>query len=389
MAELYESPQGSYLPAARLAALASGDTLTGLDDPSTLGITVPVGARWLKAQPAAAGTAFARFTPGAVKPIGATDPGVRNVGHYAAALTPFLGDYILQNGEVVTGLDIFGQVTAAAGATNAYVYNCRIRGKDAPTSQNAMAVGRSFNFQGTLFEFCTFDGTSRESPWMDCINGGGYTMRYCDLGRGVDGIGANTVGNATIEACRIRDGHYSAWWNDATNAVRSTTFTDFAGKTRTAPFPSQSSGDTHSDGCQIQGWSGWVLRGNYFGGARAVASNANIDPTVQADYVIEQSLDQDHGYANAALIVNALSGAGGGSTHPVGALVELNWFDGGAARVNISTSDVDLLTGLVIQNNRFVRSAAGYYIYAFANHQATLINNVFDDTGAAVPIVLH
>ena len=59
----------------------------------------------------------------------------------------------------------------------------------------------------------------------------------------------------------------------------------------------------------------------------------------------------------------------------------------------MSTAGTDLLQGVTIQNNRFIRAdwtgSPGYYIYAKTGHQATLSNNVDDDTGVGVPVVLY
>jgi len=91
--------------------------------------------------------------------------------------------------------------------------------------------------------------------------------------------------------------------------------------------------------------------------------------------------DNAAGYKNAAIIINAIS------ANPIGALIEKNWLHGGAARLNLSTNGSDLLGGLTVQNNRFMRSGYGFYIYAQTGNLATYTNNVYDDTGLPVPIV--
>src|SRR5665213_761068 len=337
-------------------------------------------------QQGAANTGFYAFAPGAVKPIGAGDSGTRNVGPRIAeaSLTIYNGDITLTPSSNISGLDIYGTVTGRGGT----VTDCIIRGHDKPVSQDAMATGQSFDFGGATFEWCRFDGTGRESTWNDCIDGGNYTARYCEFTRGVDGIGADAVGNANIECCRIYNGYYTSWWDDTNGVVRTTSYTDFGGTTFNPPFLSQVSGDTHSDGMQIQGQSGWIVRGCYIGGVRGSAAvNSQLDPTVAGDYATIQALNNGGDFVNTAIIINAIA------VSPVGALIELNWLEGGNARLNMSTAGTDLLQGVTVQNNRFIRSTwgggGGFYIYAYANYQATLSNNVYDDDGTAVPIVTH
>jgi hypothetical protein len=329
---------------------------------------------------------FVAFTPGAVKPVGYLDAGSRNVGpRPGVTLTTWPGDYVLTSGEVVQGLDIQGSIATTSNlSTPATVRDCIVRGNaasaNAPTP--AIAIGKSFNLGGTLFEWCRFDATGHEDPFMDGLSGGNFTVRYSEILRGIDGVHA-TQGNVTVEACRIYRGHYFAWWSDTAGAPRSATFTDFGGNVRTAPFPAQSSGDTHSDGIQVAGSAGNVIRGNYIGGTRnTVTSSTNIDPTVAADYADMVAYDTSSEYRNAAIILNSLS------TNPIGVLVEKNWLHGGQARLNLSTNGSDLAAGVTIKDNRFIRSSYGFYIFAQTGHAATLTNNVYDDDGTAVPVVL-
>ncbi len=332
---------------------------------------------------------FPTWTPGQVKPIGvADDPSglTRNVGPRVdeSALTVVNQDITLTASSDLKNLDIRGQLNGRGGRISDSI----IRGRPNTKSEIPMVCGTSFNLGGAVLDHCRIDGTGNETGFLDCLSGGNFTASYCDLLRGVDGGHFNAVGNGTIENSRISSCYYMAWWNDATNSLRTTSFTDIDGVVWTAPFPAQSSGDVHADGIQIAGQSGWVIRGNYIGGKRGTAAAGGaLDPTVRADKDIINALDQDQGFTTSCLMVNAVS------TAPMGALIDRNWLYGGASRINMSTSGSDLLQGVTISNNRFIRSdwggGGGYYIYAFANHQATLINNVYDDTGAAVPVTLH
>jgi hypothetical protein len=317
---------------------------------------------------------------GVVLPSGASAE--RNVGVRMSSLTRYDGDYVLSSGEQVSGLDIHGRVTTSGPLAAApKVTDCIVRGVGGATSQSGMVLGHSFDMSGTVFEWCTFDATGNESPWLDGLSGGNFTVRYSEILRGVDGIHL-TQGNVTAECCRIYHGHYWAFWDDTANAKRTASFTDYAGRLWTPPFPSRSSGDVHSDGIQIAGSSGNVIRGCYIGGEDPIGlDTSNLDPTKSADYAAIQAYDQAVGYKNSALIVNALA------SNPIGALVEKNWFHGGAARVNLSTNGTDLLAGLTLRDNRFVRSSYGFYLYAQIGNAATISGNVYDDDGSAVPVV--
>lgn len=321
---------------------------------------------------------------GATKPTGSLDSGTRNVGPRMAdsALSNYSGDIVLDGTKKPKGLYITGRVSGRGLDT---VTDCVIRGP-APasvTTTDAMARGTSYNFGGALFEYCRFDGAGREHMLTNCVGGGGYTLRYCELLRGVDGVAMNNTGNATVEFCRIYHSFYTAYWNDATGAPRTTTYTDFGGKTWVPPFDVHDSGDLHGDGIQIQGYAGWKITGNYIGGTRGSSVfNSQLDPTVAADYAVIQAYDADPSFVNAALMVNA------NGTQAVGLLAEHNIFHGGNASVNLAVKGTDLLAGVTVRNNLFVRTSPsyGYRILASATHKATLSNNLYNDTRTAVPV---
>ncbi|MEO5949612.1 MAG: hypothetical protein ABIP74_04350 [Candidatus Saccharimonas sp.] len=333
----------------------------------------------------ALGSTFVAFTPGVVMPVGELDVGLgaRNVGpRPEVTLTPYYGDLVLTSGQEVSGLDIHGVVTTnAALGTPAYVHDCIIRGNNTiDTAGTGTAIGHNYDLSGTVFEWCRLDATGNENGFLDGITGGGFTVRYCEILRGVDGIHL-TQGNVTAECCRIYYPYYFAWWDDGANAKRTTSFTDYGGTFHSTPFPNQGSGDVHGDGIQVAGSSGNIIRGCYIGGERGSATGTNIDPTIQADYNAMVAHDTAVGFKNAAIIVNAIS------ANPIGALIEKNWLHGGSARLNLSINGSDLLGGLTVQNNRFMRSGYGFYIYAQTGNTATISNNVYDDTNGAVPIV--
>jgi parallel beta-helix repeat protein len=330
---------------------------------------------------------FVNLVVGVDKPQGKYDPGTRNVGirpEWVNNLTTWNGDYLLHSGEEIYGLDITGSIyTNGALAVPPYVHDCRIRGNAASANlpTPAIACGSSFNLRGTVFEWCDFDATGHEDPFLDGLSGGNFTVRHCEISRGVDGVHL-TQGNVTVDRCRIYYGHYFAWWNDVAGAVRTTSFTDYGGKTWNPPFPSQSSGDTHTDGIQVAGSGNNVIQGCYVGGDRGyAAASSQIDPTVAADYADMLTYDSEAGYRNAAIILNSLQ------SNPIGVTITNNWLHGGQARLNLSINGTDTAGGVTLTNNRFVRSTYGFYIYAQTGNTATMSGNVYDDDSTPVSVV--
>ena len=343
---------------------------------------------------AAASNTFSEFTPGTVTPIGALDvsagaplpvgaTAVRNVGvRPGVTLTPYFGNLTLTSGQVVSGLDIHGYVTTAGSlGTPPTVTDCKIRGVGGTTSDSGLVLGHSYDMSGTVFEWCDFDATGNESGWLNGLSGGNFTVKYSDITRVVDGIHL-TQGNVTALCCRMYDGYYESTWDTVANSNRTTTFTDFGGKVWTPPFADQTaSGDVHGDGVQVAGSSGNVIRGCYIGGANATGvGTTHLDPTVSADYAAIQTWDAAMCYKNSGIILNALS------SNPIGALVELNWLQGGAACLNASTNGSDTGSGVTVQNNRFIRST-GYHLYVQTGHSGTFTGNVYDNDSSAVTTV--
>ncbi|MGB4759387.1 MAG: hypothetical protein WBP26_05025 [Candidatus Saccharimonadales bacterium] len=340
-------------------------------------------------------TTFVAFAPGTVRPLGFADEaaglGKRNVGPRIPNLRRHDGDYVLTPGATVFGLEIFGRLIGRGDAST-IVSDCIIHGATTPaTSDSAAAVGTgtSYDFGGITIEWSRIDVTNNRG-FTDPIAGGGYTLRYSEVRGGVDGIGANRTGNTTVECCRIWDGYYFSWWNDAVNSRRTTAYTDTDGVVFNPPFPNQSTGDTHSDGIQLQQFGGWVFRGNYIGGNRIPASSpSKLDPTIKAENDLIKQFNAGREFVYSAIMITPVGyDRVTERINPTGALIEKNWLHGGAARLNIGWNADDTLSGVTIRDNRFIRSSYGFYIYKHKNSQAVLSNNIYDDTGAAVPTVL-
>lgn len=285
----------------------------------------------------------------------------------ANALTYYAGDYTITTpGQVVEGLDIHGRLYVNSSATNAVVRDCIIRGPATSTTYDAIVTGASLNLRGLTIEWSRLDATNRSNAWTEAIRCGNYTMRYCETAECVDGLGSAAVGNGVTEMSRIGRGAFFAWENNSTGAARS-------------GFPTHSDLMSHADGAQIQQASGWVIRGCSVGGTRAATTItqqvANRDPNVPAELAVIQTMFDAGEHRNAAIIITpAASG--------VGALIEDNWIEGGAAALNLSHKSIDYLGGVTVQNNVFRNSAGAYDIYIQTGVVATLTGNTLDGGGS-------
>ena len=325
---------------------------------------------------------FYEFTPGVVEPLGTTDAGGPNVGP-RYPLSIYNGDITLTTpGQVLEGLDIYGKVYISGTATNAIIRDCIIRGPNHSLTTNSIIGGQSDNLRNVTIEWCRLDGTGRTSPWTEGVRGGNYTIRYSEIMRCVDGISAVNYGNGTIECCRIHNGSYYAWKNDSSGTAW-TNYAGYDGVTYTT-FPGQSDFTTHSDAMQIHQFSNWVLRGCSLGGTVSGLSPTtktnNRDPSIPAQRAIIDQIDAAEEFNNACIMI-------GVATAGVGAMIEKNWFQGGAAVINMQTkpSVGDYLAGITVRDNKF-RTSTGYYIYHSTDFAGTLSNNTFVSNGQPVPI---
>lgn len=351
------------------------------------------GALVRRSEPPPPITQFVAFTPGTVIPIGDIDADLglpRNVGP-RTTMTRFDGNITIGAGQVVQGLDIYGTVTFTGQGT---IRDCRIRGAVAAipgavggatnrlveplasvSPRDYIVSGTSLNLRNSLIEWCAIDARGYESSWMDGLRGGNYTCRYSEIYGSIDGLGMVIVGNGVVEACRIADGFYTAYH-------------DTASGNRLNGFPNQPDHTNHSDGCQMQSYGGWVIRGCNMGGppsdVTATMRSANRDPQVPSQVAVIRRADASKEFTNACIIVNQIAG-----NAATGALIEKNWFQGSGAQVNLAATATGRLGAVTVRDNRFRRPSLGFFIYRNANSLATLSNNVYDDTGAPVPIVQY
>ena len=292
--------------------------------------------------------------------------------------------YVLSAGMNVSGLLIWGEVFVTGTAT---MRDCIGYGPKKATYSSGLVRGSSYNLRGSLFEWCTFDGTDRESPWTSGFLGVNYTVRYSVITRCNDGLAiTGTLGNVVVECCRIVDGYYTAWYNSATGGV----YPNFP--------PSPSDHSSHSDGMQIGGYGGHSIRGNFFGGQPASgwttsARLLNRDPGIPAQLAYQQRIDSGSDFANSGFLVENNLGSGA----QIVALIEYNWVAGGAAGMNLATTasvNGDVLAGVICRYNRWIpdargRSAGGLKLLMDADCQADVHGNVWDDDGSLLTINLR
>ena len=346
------------------------------------------------------------WTPGAILPVGFYDSGTPNVGPRIpeASMTVVNGDHVPVAGQVYVGLKILGRIIPGPGSTGAEYVDCIAEGRAwgqgptwvSGTPVNDAIFNSSYNGRGVTLTHCRLDASGNENVWTDGVRGNNFTMRYCEVWRTVDGFGGSSgayYGPTVIENCRFGNAYYTAWWNTAAGAPYSTT-----------TFPS-SPGDRrcHNDGAQIQGWSGYTIRGCYLGGGRAPGITSqdkqnHRDYLLPADQPYIAAVDAAGDFANSGMMIQNNIGAAAA----VGALIENNWLTGGDATINIlgarktggtvGNTFGDTLVGVTIRNNRFIDQSTfgasnGFAIYRGADCQATITGNVWDSDGTAVPIV--
>ena len=285
------------------------------------------------------------LVPGSYKPSASTTGPVPCV-----SLTRHNGTYTVNEpGTVVEGLDIYGNIVLGPNARNVVVRNTVVRG-DAYASGKTSVItggGGANDRLGLVVEDSILDLTGRENWFVNGLEGANLTVRRTEIKRSTDGIGlVSERGNVLVEGCWIHDGAHFTWTDDTPQ-----------------PKPGHKDNQTHNDGVQFHRGKNLVLRGNFIGGDRAAG-----DDYRNAGVMISQAVNADP--------ANRLDDV----------LIEKNWFQGGAATINMAYSNGNDLRTVTIRDNRFLRGP-GYYILKNGAIQPSLSNNVFDDTNQPVPVV--
>lgn len=297
------------------------------------------------------------------------DGSPRAVGN---GLTRWDGDYAVNSANAtVENLDIYGRIILQSGATNATIRNCIIRGPGSSFTSSgsnftAAITSTSASLRNAVIEDCRIDATGRETAWLDGIRGGDYTIRRCEIRATTDGLTFNAwQGNVVAEANWIHDCHYEEWASGTPNK------------------PSQSDRRTHNDCIQFHRGKGYRIVGNYFGGRRTPGGIQTYDPVIIAQK------DAGDDYENSGIMLKQeVDSTAQNKIENV--LISQNWFEGGAASLNVAPDLGNFFESVTISYNRFIRAQpgvhGGYYIIRPTTTQAAIVGNVFDDDGTPVTI---
>lgn len=228
-------------------------------------------------------------------------------------------------------LDIRTAVLPGSSVGNVTYKNCYFRGgATAPTAFTGLYRLVNTHQRGFTFIDCTFRPQTPSWFWIG-LHGYGFTARRCDISNMVDamstfnnnngpaGSGDDSLRNGpvdvVVEQCYVHD---QGFWSN--------------------PPDNTSSDGSHADGIQIQGGSGYVIRGNNFTG--------KLNPIYAPNWY-------GHDTSNAVFMIKPDVGLLSNVT------ITDNWLDGGAVTINVSHDTVPVLRKIVnlgvIKRNRFGR----------------------------------
>lgn len=281
--------------------------------------------------------------------------GVLSTDIYDPSRTVVSGNLTVPAGDVTyVDYDFEGRVSVTS-AGRKYFRNCKFFGASGPATEQGLLHVTNASVSNVIVEDCDFI-PSTPTAYFSGILGHHFTARRCKIRHCVDGIGVYNTAAPTavlgvlVEMCYIVD---HSWF---------------------ATAPGQTDG-SHTDGCQIQGGAGMILRGNYFGGTH--------DPTV-GDSPWSRLSDPSYRSVSALMV-----------TPNVGAVtamnVERNWFGGGEICCNLtkSTNAGNNLGSLL--DNRFDRNQyyATHTIDIRTGAYYTASGNVYDDDGTPVRVRVY
>ncbi len=255
-------------------------------------------------------------------------PGATNTGVPAGTqLTVVNGNQTYTTaGQVISGLDIRGKVVIRGN--NITLKNSIVRGPSGTSCVNGAAL--EVEGSGNVVENVEV-AVSNPTACLDGVNASNATLTRLNVHGGVDGLKLDD--NAKLSASWVHD---LKWF---------------------ASDPNQGGGETHNDSVQILSGSNIVLDGNNLD-ARGEGTNAAVQVT------------QDFG------LVNNLN-------------ITKNWMDGGGCSLNVAHKGGSSLT-VTASGNKFGHSS--FYGCPILLSTKTTLNgtgNVYEDTGAVVPIQRH
>lgn len=280
-----------------------------------------------------------------------------------------------------SGRRFFGRASIPSGGGTYVIRDSILCGPD-PDGLESACINVSSSFTGTLIvEDSLFDpmpwitdkGKTSLSPWVNGINGAGFTVRRCEITNVVDGL--SIIGNAghsptVIELNWIHKGYFAH---------------DFEG---------QSDERTHTDAIQFHRGKNITVRGNLIGGDRDMTG-------YQATWPDGSNTGDD--FENAGIMLKQES-SNSDADRLENILIEANWFAGGMSGINFSYDPArpNTFASTIIRNNKFadrepgwgvtrrangsLSTGDGYYFLRSPALQAQISGNVLESTGAPVPI---
>lgn len=301
--------------------------------------------------------------------LGVDKPNASNTGVLPGVLrtdvtssTGWPGSGTLQPGFTYSNLNVKYRMTPPTGTTPIIYQNCYFYGPLTPDPGAGSGLSQSTNdgHVPQVFIDSTFRPQNLHWNWNGVI-GHHYTALRCDLSGSVDQFGVynNNTGHKTedvavsIKQCYIHD--HGNWANP--------------------PDTSHSDG-SHPDGCQQQGGRRLIFQGNNVLGF--------IDPSLTLN-----SFGTNH--TNACLQFGASVGVIGDND------IQYNWFDGGAASINIGGGLAAYdNTGVgfgIVKNNKFGHNQRNGDTWCIVRPSGLICDfgtgaslNVFEDTGTPITI---
>jgi F5/8 type C domain len=302
---------------------------------------------------------------------------------------------VTANNQIVENLEIWGGVNLGS-FSNVTVRNCIIHGALNRGVGTAHVFGSGNNLRGaTILDSAlvgrpvtvpaSYNGVSnpdagnvnRANEWVSGVNGGNFTVLRTEIANTSDGVGLiSQLGNVTVKGSWIHDGWFNEW--PASQASPS------SGTAKYYPYSTGTVNYTHVDGIQFHRGKNYTVVGNRIGGKRVVGEH-NVTPSQKT-----QINSGDDMYNAALMIKQEVDDTVANKIENV--LIDRNWFEGGAATINLAYARNNRFDTLTLSNNKFARSTWGAQYYILRGRDGTgtpianLANNVFEDDGTAVPI---
>jgi hypothetical protein len=302
---------------------------------------------------------------------------------------------VTANNQVVENLEIWGRVNVGS-FTGVTIRNCIIHGTLLRGVNTAHVIGQGGDLRGaTIIDSAlvgrpvtvpaSYNGVANPdagnvnsaNEWCGGVIGGNYTVLRTEIRNTSDGLSLNSqIGQVTAKGSWIHDG----WFNEWTLEQHSPS----SGTARYYPYSAGTIHYTHVDGIQFHRGRNYTFVGNVVGGTR-VPGDHNVTPSEKT--AINSGSDM---YNGALMIKQEVDATDANKIENV--LIDRNWFEGGAATINITWGNGNHFESVTISNNKFPRSTWGtqYYILRSRDDAGVGVgnfsNNTFEDNGAPVTI---